>query len=269
MFIPLYDHNPVKHIRLQWVTLTIIVLNVLAYLLLNLGPEGGLEYASVALGHIPSVANNIRQLPADFSLVPDQLYITTTITSAFLHADIWHLAGNMLFIWVFGDNVEDALGHFRFVVFYLACCFAAAWFHAFTFPQSDGPLIGASGAASGLVAAYLILHPKTRVWVLFLSRIPIRLPALYLLLGWILYQGFMFLVDSDGQISWAAHVGGITAGIVLVVILKRSHVPLFDRDFALPDAVELEEGPNTEPATVSPQAKPQKRTSWGRDGATK
>lgn len=226
-------------------TLLIIALNVLVFVIFNVfGDEAdfGINFAAQAFGYVPSVSNDTRVLPVDLQLIPPDLYALTALTSAFLHADIWHLGGNMLFIWVFGDNVEDALGHIRFLLFYLICAFAAAWFHAFAFPASDAPLIGASGAAAGIVAAYLMLHPKMKVWVLFLGRIPLRLPAIWLLGGWIGFQLFMFLVDDQQQISWAAHVGGILAGAVLVCVLKRRDVPLFDRQIMPPRAVEAEPG---------------------------
>ena len=225
-------------------TLTIIAINFVIFVAFNLlavGEAEGGNFAILAFGHIPSVSNDLRSLPEVYQIVPDSLYVLTTLTSAFLHADIWHLGGNMLFIWVFGDNVEDALGHIKYTIFYLTCAFAAAWFHAFVFPDSDAPLIGASGAAAGIVAAYLMLHPKMKVWVLFLSKIPLRLSALWLLGGWVVFQLIMFLVDAEEKISWAAHVGGIIAGVALVGILKRRDVPLFDREIVPPHAVEVDE----------------------------
>ncbi|NKB53393.1 MAG: rhomboid family intramembrane serine protease [Rhizobiaceae bacterium] len=151
--------------RLQWMTIAIIGLNFLTYIIFNLlgaGAEQANNFAILAFGHIPSVSNDIHSLPGVYQIIPSDLYALTALTSAFMHADIWHLGGNMLFIWVFGDNVEDALGHIKFLIFYLACAYAAAWFHAFVFPMSDAPLVGASGAAAGIVAAYLMLHPKMK-----------------------------------------------------------------------------------------------------------
>ena len=223
-------------------TSAIIALNVITFIVFNLvgtGSDQASEFAILSFGHIPSVSNDLRSLPIDYQVVPDEFYALTALTSAFMHADIWHLGGNMLFIWVFGDNVEDAMGHVKYLIFYLICAFAAAWLHVQVFPDSDAPLIGASGAAAGIVAAYLMLHPKMKVWVLFLSRIPLRLPAIWLLGGWVAFQLFMFVADSDGQVSWAAHVGGIVAGIVLVGIMKRRDVPLFDREIIPPHAAEL------------------------------
>lgn len=223
-------------------TTIIIALNVIIFCLFNLldmGESIAEGFSVLAFGHIPSVYHDTKVLPAVYQAIPDDFYALTALTSAFLHADIWHLGGNMLFIWVFGDNVEDALGHIKFLLFYVLCAFAAAWFHAYVFADSDAPLIGASGAAAGIVAAYLMLHPKMKVWVLFLARVPLRLSAIWLLGGWVAFQLFMFFADTEEQISWAAHVGGIVAGAVLVILLKRRDVPLFDREIKPPHAVEV------------------------------
>lgn len=238
MFLPIYDGKPVRFIRLQWVTISLVAINVVIYLLgLPFEPEG--DFATpmaIAFGHVPSVSNDVRILPVEYQLIPQNLYWLTALTYAFVHQDIWHLVGNMLFIWVFGDNVEDALGHFRYLIFYFLCAYAAALFHAFIFPASDSPLIGASGAAAGIVAAYLVLHPKMKIWVLFLGRIPLRLRAYWLLAAWIGFQIFMFFYDEAQQVSWAAHLGGVLAGLILVVPMKRREVALFDRDLVLPTA---------------------------------
>ncbi|MEE9314493.1 MAG: rhomboid family intramembrane serine protease [Rhizobiaceae bacterium] len=245
-------------------TLGIIAANVLVYLLVNVAHVADSNFANIAFGHVPSVAHEFKNLPPKFQVIPDYLYGITAITAAFLHANFMHLGGNMLFIWVFGDNVEDAMGHVRFFIFYLLCAYAASWFHAFSFPESDAPLIGASGAAAGLVSAYLMLHPRMKIWVLFLGRFPLRLPAFALLGLWIAFQGVMYITDSGSNVSWAAHVGGIIAGIVLVGLFKRREVHLFDREVVLPGAIELQ------PKTIlPPQIKPSPppappRSKWGR-----
>lgn len=163
MFIPLHDANSLKHIKLQYVTLSLITANLLVWLLVGVfaSIEAG-NAAVLGLGFIPSVVFDAAQLDPALQIIPDQM---TVVTYAFMHLGFWHLTSNMLFLWVFGDNVEDALGHLRFVVFYLACAAAGALFHGFISPSSQAPLIGASGAVSGVVAAYLLLHPKVRVWV--------------------------------------------------------------------------------------------------------
>ncbi|WP_136658410.1 rhomboid family intramembrane serine protease [Nitratireductor sp. XY-223] len=236
MFIPLHDRNDLDHIDRQYVTLAIIGINVLVWLATAMSGEGGAltEAAVLGLGFIPAVAYGSAELAPHLSIVPEP---ATYVTYAFLHANFMHLATNMLFLWVFGDNIEDALGHFRFLVFYLVCAAAGALLHGLLDPGSQAPLIGASGAVAGVVAAYLVLHPRVRVWVLALGRIPLPLPAWIPLTLWVVYQFVMIVIDEEGGVSWAAHIGGIIAGAVLVVVMKRREVPLFDRRIVSPRAV--------------------------------
>ena len=252
MFIPLHDANRLRHIRRQYVTFGLIIANCVVFALTALGPQQFTEAAMMGLGYIPSTIFDLAERPDEMVLVPDD---ATYITYAFLHGDIWHLGGNMLFLWVFGDNVEDALGHVRYLIFYLACAAAGAWLHGILAPESQAPLIGASGAIAGIVAAYLMLHPRVKIWVLALGRIPLRLPAWIVLALWIAFQFSMIALMPEDQVSWAAHVGGILAGAVLVLILRRRGVPLFDRDVVTPKAVETA----PEPAAPSPAPSP-----WGR-----
>jgi membrane associated rhomboid family serine protease len=148
----------------------------------------------------------------------------------FFHLDVFHLVGNMLFLWVFGDNVEDAMGHVRFLFFYLACGIFAGVFHAWMVPDSDLPLIGASGAVAGVIAAYLMLHPRVGVWVLAFKIIPLRISAGLVLGLWIAMQVVMIALADAGPVAWWAHIGGLIAGAVLIVFLRRPGVPLFDRN---------------------------------------
>lgn len=237
MFIPLHDANRLKHIDRQYVTLAIIALNVIVWLMTSFAGTDFAQAAALGLGYIPSVAYDLAVLPPELELVPSPF---TYLTYAFLHGDLLHLGGNMLFLWVFGDNVEDALGHFRYLIFYLACAIAGAAFHGMVLPESQAPLIGASGAVAGVIAAYLILHPRVKLWVLAFARIPLRVPAFVALVLWIGSQFFMFAFDAENQISWAAHIGGILAGAILVVPMRRRGVPLFDRSIVPPEAAELE-----------------------------
>ncbi len=261
MFIPLHDRNALKHIRRQYVTFGLILANVLTFAAtVLLAPETVAEARVFGLGFIPAVAFDGAVLDPSLVLVPTD---ATYITYAFLHVDLMHLGSNMIFLWVFGDNVEDALGHFRFLIFYLACAAAGALFHALVAPQSQAPLIGASGAVSGVVAAYLMLHPKVRIWVLVLFRFPLPLPAFVPLLFWIGQQFFMLLADGEGTVSWGAHVGGILAGTLLVIVLRRRGVPLFDRTIVTPKAIQHELQPP--PRVALPTAEPAKRqVRWGR-----
>lgn len=252
MFIPLHDANEFRYIRVQYVTMAIIAVNVVVYLMTTLGSEDFVNAAVFGFGYIPSTIFDIAERPPEMVIVPDDW---TFLTYSFLHGDIWHLGGNMLFLWVFGDNVEDALGHFRYLIFYFACAAAGALMHGLIAPDSEAPLIGASGAIAGIVAAYLILHPRVKVWVLALGRIPLRLPAWILLALWIAFQFAMIFIGGDESISWAAHVGGIIAGAVLVLILRRRPIPIADEIIVTPRAVEVER-------PVSPEA--EVRSPWGR-----
>ncbi|MBW3096510.1 rhomboid family intramembrane serine protease [Pseudohoeflea coraliihabitans] len=255
MFVPLHDRNSLKHIRLQYVTWLLIAVNVIVYLLTTLaGPDSGFAQAAMlSYGFIPSVVNDLAELPPEFVVIPETL---SYVTYAFLHADILHLGSNMLFLWVFGDNVEDALGHIRFLAFYLICAAAGAAAHNLLLPASIAPLIGASGAVAGVISAYLILHPRVRVWILVLGRIPLPLPAYIPLLFWIGMQVYMVIADPDGEVSWATHLGGILAGAVLVVVLRRRSVPLFDRALESPRAVVHTEGPPPLPGRPAPSGPP-------------
>lgn len=232
MFIPLYDSNGLRHIRFQYVTIALIVANILVFCLTVLAVSEQTAWAdALGLGYIPSAANDIAERTAAQMIVPDSF---TYITYAFIHADAFHLGGNMLFLWVFGDNVEDALGHVKFLVFYLLCAVGGAFLHGVILPSSEAPLIGASGAVAGVVSAYLILHPRVKLWVLILMRIPMRIPAWIPLVLWVAVQFLMLFTQTEDEISWPAHVGGIIAGAVLVLFLRRKGVPLFDRNLSVP-----------------------------------
>lgn len=259
MFIPLYDTNGLEHIKRQYVTISLIVINFAVWLVTGLAAsEAFSSAASMGLGFIPAVSFHNANLMPSLVLVPEKW---TYLTYAFVHGDVWHLGTNMLFLWVFGDNVEDAMGHIRFLIFYLVCAAAAAFFHGLLMPTSEGPLIGASGAVSGVVAAYFLLHPKVRVWVLVLFRIPLPLPAFIPLAFWIVQQFYMLVVDEDSGVSFAAHVGGILAGSLLVLVLRRRGVPLFDRVIVTPKAVEHSENV---PAEAGEAIAPEHNTRWGR-----
>jgi membrane associated rhomboid family serine protease len=234
MFVPLHDTNELKYIRVQYVTIGLIAINILMWLFTTFAPADDAERASLALGFIPALIFDHAVLDPSLVIVPEDL---TFLTYAFLHIDFWHLAPNMLFLWVFGDNVEDAMGHLRFLLFYLLCAAAGAALHGLVAQSSEGALIGASGAISGVVAAYLLLHPRVRVWVLVLFRIPLPLPAFIPLALWIGQQFVMLALNLDDMVSWGAHVGGIIAGALLVLVMRRPGVPLFDRQIVTPRAV--------------------------------
>lgn len=228
MFIPLHDHNRLKHVLTPVVTWGLLLANFAAFIVLQGAGIGNTATASAySYGLIPSVFLDLKDLSPDLHAVPEN---TTLITYAFMHGDLMHLAGNMLFLWVFGDNVEDSLGHIRFLVFYVLCAAAGGAAYILMNFDSDSPLVGASGAVSGIVAAYFMLHPKVKIWVLALGRIPLRLTAQWVLGAWIVYQIANALFSQDSSIAWSAHIGGLAAGATLVVFLRRKGVQLFDRD---------------------------------------
>lgn len=223
MFIPLHDSNPLRHIAFPAVTWTIIALNVALYLGLgDLSPER--PHSLSAILDFALFTHAIGMDPGPFAQGPLPFEGLRLVTYAFLHGDVWHLAGNMLFLWVFGDNVEDDLGHPGFLGFYLFGALAAGLAHVWAFPDSDLPLVGASGAVSAVMAAYVILHPRVRVWVLVLGRLPLRLPALWVILAWAGLQLVFLVFDPGDGVSYAAHVGGLAAGAATLPLVRRRRV---------------------------------------------
>jgi len=215
--IPLRDNNPRRTV--PFITFTLIVINVLMFLWeLSLGRLASGEIASVAF--IP----NRFWLPGHF-----EFDLFTIVFSMFLHGGWLHLLGNMLYLWIFGDNVEDAIGHVRYLIFYLLCGTLATFSHALISPASSIPAIGASGAIAGVLGAYLILYPRARV----LTLIPLgffmflrEVPAVFILGFWFVIQFFTGVLsigvrtaDQGGGIAYFAHIGGFLAGIVLVNLL--------------------------------------------------
>ncbi|MDH5471639.1 MAG: rhomboid family intramembrane serine protease [Gammaproteobacteria bacterium] len=187
------------------------------------------QNAVFALGMIPAVVFNIKQLSPDLVTVPA---LATFFTSMFLHGGWMHLIGNMLYLWIFGNNVEDAMGHKRFILFYLICGVAAALTQAIPNPDSVIPMIGASGAISGVLGAYWLLYPHARV--LIVIPIGFYLHTTRIKAGWVL--GFWFILqivssimsaDQQGGVAWGAHIGGFVAGIALIPFFKYRHVRLF------------------------------------------
>jgi membrane associated rhomboid family serine protease len=229
VFIPISDDNPLRSIHFQWVTIGLIAANVAVFALQNtgLGPTAAASFAIVPseLFQVNIVGGPARG-PYDVIAVPEGY---TLLSYMFLHGDILHLVSNMLFLWVFGDNVEDAMGHLKFLFFYLVCGVAGGLAHAWMLPASKLPLIGASGAVAGVIAAYLILHPRVLVWVLAFRIIPLRISAAWVLGVWVATQLVMVFLNQPDQVAWWAHVGGMAAGAVLILFMRRPGVPLFDR----------------------------------------
>jgi len=229
MFVPLYDHNPLEHVRRPYVNWALILVTALVWLVVE-SPAGFGALAGAAYGYGLTPAVLLGDLrPYAPSVLPEW---TSLVTYAFVHADLWHLLGNLVFLWVFGDNVEDAMGHLRYLAFYLVSAVAAGLFHAVMMPASDGPLVGASGAIAAVVAAYLVLHPRTKLWILAFGRIPLRISARWPLAIWVATQFVSVFTGGDEPVGWYAHVGGLVTGAVLILVMRRPGVPLFDRGLA-------------------------------------
>ena len=229
MFIPLRDDNALKSIRYQYVTISLIAVNVLVYIFEVSGLDDG---AIRSFGVTPRALMAGSLFSTPLPTAEDSVPIVegaTLFTYMFFHADIFHLLGNLLFLWVFGDNVEDAMGHAKFLFFYLACGVFAGLFHAWMVPDFDLLLIGASGAVAGVIAAYLMLHPRVGVWILAFKFIPLRISAGLVLGLWIVLQIVMVAVSDAGPTAWWAHIGGLLAGAALILVLRRPGVPLFDK----------------------------------------
>jgi membrane associated rhomboid family serine protease len=227
MFIPLYDANPLRTIETPVVTRTLIGVTVAVFLLFESGLVIDAQMASVGMfAVIPAEVHLGGGLRSELAVIPEPL---TFVTYVFLHGSWMHLIGNMLFLWVFGDNVEDAMGHARFLAFYFICGVAGGIAHALANPTSEAPMIGASAAVAGTLAAYLILHPKVKLWVLVLGRIPLKISAMWVISAWILFQFVNLFIALDQETAYWAHVGGLIAGAVLIPFMRRPEVPLFDR----------------------------------------
>jgi len=233
--IPYHDENAAQ--RTAYVTYTVIGLNVIAWLFIQgAGSTVAVARAVCELGLIPGELTGMlppgTRFPMGEGLVcltdPGRQFLNV-LTSMFLHGSWMHLIGNMWFLWIFGNNIEDSTGHTRFIAFYLLCGITAALLQVFVNPASGIPMVGASGAISGVMGAYLILYPRVRVWALvpigfFLTSIP--LPAWTMLLYWIAIQfvGGLFGIFAGGEgggVAFWAHIGGFVAGLVLVKVFAR------------------------------------------------
>jgi len=219
MFVPLHDDTPLQVIRFQYMTGALILANVVLFLTTDaFNSEAAFAFIAAGYGLVPAELTSGVILPG-YHPVPEPV---TLITYMFLHAGWLHLISNMLFLWVFADNVEDAFGHWGFLVFYLICGIAGALIHTLLHASSHAPLIGASAAVSGVMGAYVVLYPKARVWILLLMRIPLRISALWVLGGWFLFQIFSLVVagEEDVEVAWWAHIGGFVVGLVLTLLLR-------------------------------------------------
>ncbi len=214
--IPLHDDNPTDIAPLFTVGLIAACVAVFLWQL-GLGEEGGLR-ALYSFGLVPAVLFDHVELPDALARVPAT---ATLFTSMFMHGGWGHLLGNLLYLWIFGNNVEDRFGHLRFLLFYLLCGVAAALAQALPETTSQVPMVGASGAISGVLGAYLLLYPHARVLVVIpigLYPYTVRLPALVVLGFWFVLQLVSQLASEPGQggVAFRAHIGGFVAGMALL-----------------------------------------------------
>ncbi|HRF08907.1 MAG TPA: rhomboid family intramembrane serine protease [Xanthobacteraceae bacterium] len=228
VFLPVYDYNRLRYIKRPYVTWALIASNVLIYFLFQSGLVWNLdEMLNKLFGFMPASILAGAGRPGDVPAILAEAPGIKLFTYMFLHGDLGHLFGNMIFLWVFGDNVEDAMGRFRYFLFYIACGVAAGLAHFLSAQTSQTPLIGASGAISGLLAAYLILFPRAKVWVLFFTRIPIKLRAYWVLGLYLVFNLVMVYARNMDNVAWWAHIGGFGAGLVLVFLMRRPEIGLF------------------------------------------
>ena len=225
--IPLKDDTPAA--RKPYVTISLIGACVTVFLWQRTLDAAASRRVVAALGAIPAVLLTDARLPVDLEWLPRY---ASLFTYMFLHGGWLHLLGNMLYLWIYGDNVEDCMGHSRYLLFYCLCGIAAIYAQALSDPHSAYPIIGASGAISGVLGAYLLLFPRAKVLTLVLLPFfftTLRLPAMLLLLLWFAVQ----LVSDLGwhvggaSVAFRAHIGGFLAGMLLVPLLKRRDLPLF------------------------------------------
>ncbi len=223
---PIFDENPIKII--PYVTYTLMAMCIAAFLWqISHTPESQQEII-YALGVIPAVIFGRQELHESLVWIPAY---ATVFSSMFLHGGWMHLIGNMLYLWVFGNNIEAAMGHVKFIVFYLLCGIAAVLAQGLPSMDSEIPMIGASGAISGVLGAYLLLYPRAKVTVLVPILVILKtfkVPAMIVLGGWFLMQLANTFINTgeDGGVAFGAHVGGFVAGMVLVYFFKRREVPI-------------------------------------------
>ncbi len=234
MFFPLKDINPTE--RFPFVTIGLIVINAVVYLYeVSLGPQ--LSAFITSWGTVPyEIANAVDVVGRDpnapivHTKTPVVPYVTL-LSSMFIHGGFWHLFGNMLYLWIFGNNIEDLMGPLKFLAFYLICGLLASLTHVLIQPNSTIPTVGASGAVSGVLGAYLIVYPHARVLTLVFLLFFIRLmliPAGVLLAFWFIFNAFSGVASlglKGGGVAWFAHVGGFLAGIVLLKLMTGRRRP--------------------------------------------
>ena len=211
--IPLKDDIPSRRFPVVNISLIVINLGIFIYLVFN----NMLDVFVMTHGVIP------KYFFTEFSPFT-QLYLFTI--AMFLHGGWLHVLGNMLYLWIFGDNIEDRMGHLRYLLFYMLCGYVATLAHIFTDPLSTMPTVGASGAIAGVLGAYLVLFPRAKVLTLipiFFFITFIRIPAVLFLGFWFVLQIFNGMVSGSPGIAWWAHIGGFVVGMILVRFLAQKN----------------------------------------------
>ncbi len=241
---PISDDNPRRHVT-PVVNYAIIGICVVVFLIqISLGSQGE-ERSILSLGMIPARLFGYKDLSPDLIIVPAW---ATIFTSMFMHGGFLHVGGNMLYLWIFGDNVEDSMGHFRYLVFYLVCGVAAALTQGLVDPSSEAPMIGASGAISGVLGAYILLHPRATIRVLIFLGFFVtiaHIPA-WIVLG--VWFGMQLLSATSASasgpgVAFFAHIGGFVSGLALITVFKRRWIELLQKPHTKPFHVEHRRGP--------------------------
>jgi membrane associated rhomboid family serine protease len=242
---PISDDNPRRHLT-PYVSWTIIGINIIVFLYQVSLPPAGEERIVYSLGMIPARLFGYMELLPELAVTPPW---TTVFTSMFMHGGWLHLGSNMLYLWIFGDNIEDSMGHVRFLIFYLLCGVAAALAQGFVDPDSAVPMVGASGAIAGVLGGYILLHPGATVRVLIFLGFFITMmhvPALLVLGIWFalqLFAGLATPMTEGGGVAFFAHIGGFVAGLALVSLFKRRQIPILERPHHRPFELERRRGP--------------------------
>ncbi|MBK6766274.1 MAG: rhomboid family intramembrane serine protease [bacterium] len=227
--IPIRDENPTR--TTPFVTIALIAANVIVFALQMLESPEAQQAFVFAWGAIP------RDIALGWNLLPAiPIAWLTLFSSMFMHGGLMHLGGNMLYLWIFGNNIEDRLGHVKYLVFYIVGGLAAALSHVFFDPHSEIPMVGASGAISAVLGGYIVAYPKARVvvlmWFVIIVRF-IRVPALLMLGIWFAMQIFGFAGDANSQgggVAWLAHIGGFVVGVILILLAGvRPQRPAYSR----------------------------------------
>ncbi|MGH2711140.1 MAG: rhomboid family intramembrane serine protease [Actinomycetota bacterium] len=225
--IPLRDANPTR--RTPWVTIGLIAANVLVFFLWEPITGSAREQAKFFFceGAIPQELTSFETIPELTRVCGGKSVLVSLFTSMFLHGGFLHIAGNMLYLWVFGNNVEDRMGPVVFILFYLTAGIVAAYGQALPDPDSTTPLVGASGAIAGALGAYLVMFPSARVLTLvpiFFFLQLIELPAVFVLGFWFVLQALQGVgsLQAETGVAWFAHIGGFVFGALVALLFYRA-----------------------------------------------